>query len=313
MSGLSIRSLDHDDAAQVQALLAGARDETMVLRSNIRHGGFAYEGKPRQAKYLGAFLADRLAGVAALCWNGMVIVYAPYGLEALLAAILEEASVNGPHITGLSGPTHQLHRGHGVLAITDNPVLYDVDAGLFAVNLDALRLPSLLDAPNIVLRRPGTGDLSLLVDWDIGFRIEALGELGAERKRDAIERATAQRLEIGSDHMWVLERDGKLVARCILGLALPGMVQVGGVWTPPDERGKGYARAVVAASLRDARARGVRRAVLFAHDAGAIRAYEAIGFERVGRYTLVTLAEPFDPARRGREVSASLPRRPRAA
>jgi N-acetylglutamate synthase-like GNAT family acetyltransferase len=312
MSGLSIRALDHDDAAQVHALLAGARDETMLLRSNIRHGGFAYEGQPRQAKYWGAFLADRLAGVTALCWNGMVLVYAPYGLEALLAAVIEEASENGPHITGLSGPTHQLYRARGVLEITDNPVLHDVDAGLFAVNLDALRLPSSLDAPNIGLRRPVMDDLSVLVDWDIGFRIEALGELDAERKRGEIERATAQRLEIGANHIWVLECDGKLVSRSMLGVAHPDMVQVGGVWTPPDERGKGYARAVVAASLREARAQGVRRAVLFAHDAGAIRAYAAIGFEKVGSYTLVTLAEPFDPARR-REASASSPRRPKAA
>lgn len=313
MSGLSIRNLDHADAAQALALLAGARDETMVLRSNIRHSGFVYEGKPRQAKYWGAFLADRLAGVAALCWHGMVVVYAPYGLEALLAAILAEASENGPHITGLSGPTQQLYRARSVLAITDNPVLHDVDTDLFAVNLDALRLPSSLDAPNISLRRPGMGDLSVLVDWDIGFRIEALGELDAERKRDAIERATAQRLEIGANHIWVLECDGKLVSRSMIGVALPDMVQVGGVWTPPDERGKGYGRAVVAASLRKARAQGVRRAVLFAHDAGAIRAYEAIGFEKVGRYTLVTLAEPFDPARGQRALNASSPRRPRAA
>jgi predicted GNAT family acetyltransferase len=164
----------------------------------------------------------------------------------------------------------------------------------------------------VSLRHPAIGDLSVLVDWDIGFRTEALGERDAEQKRCAIERAIAQRLEAGAANVWVLERDGKLVARCLFGAALNDMVQVGGVWTPPSDRGKGYARAVVAASLREAGAQGVRRAVLVAHDAGAIRAYEAIGFERVGRYTLVTLAEPLDPAHRA-PISASRPRRPRAA
>ena len=313
MSGLSIRGLDHGDAAQVLALLAGAPDETMVLRSNIRHGGLVHAGQPRQTKYWGAFLADRLAGVAALCWNGIVVVYAPYGLGALLDAIIAEAAENGPHITGLSGPTPQLYRARSVLEITNNPVLHDVDAGLFAVDLDRLRVPAAMQAANVSLRHPAIGDLSVLVDWDIGFRTEALGELDAERKRSEIERATAQRLEAGANYIWVLEFDGKLVARSVHGVALPDMVQVGGVWTPPDERGKGYARAVGAGGLREAGAQGVRRAVLFAHDPGAIRAYEAIGFEKVGRYTLVTLSAPLDPARGGRALNASSPRRPRAA
>jgi hypothetical protein len=42
-----------------------------------------------------------------------------------------------------------------------------------------------------------------------------------------------------------------------------GMVQVGGVYTPAELRGRGYGRAVVAGSLRDARKAGSRRSVLF--------------------------------------------------
>ena len=62
---------------------------------------------------------------------------------------------------------------------------------------------------------------------------------------------------------------------------------MGGVWTPPERRGRGYARAVVAASLLDARAEGVERAVLFTENPVARRAYEALGFRRVGEYGLV--------------------------
>jgi predicted GNAT family acetyltransferase len=71
-------------------------------------------------------------------------------------------------------------------------------------------------------------------------------------------------------------------------------VQVGGVWTPPARRGRGYARAAVAGSLLDARARGVTRGVLFTaqENRPAQRAYEALGFQVVGDYGLLGFSEP---------------------
>ncbi len=75
--------------------------------------------------------------------------------------------------------------------------------------------------------------------------------------------------------------------------ALPDMVQIGGVWTPPPLRGLGYGRCVVAGALLAARRAGVTRAVLFTDDDnhGARRAYAAIGFDLVGDYGLVLLAD----------------------
>ena len=68
---------------------------------------------------------------------------------------------------------------------------------------------------------------------------------------------------------------------------LPDVVQVGGVWTPPDMRGRGYARCAVAASLLQARAEGARRAILFTNSASGARAYEALGFARTGQFGLL--------------------------
>src|SRR5206468_11065013 len=72
---------------------------------------------------------------------------------------------------------------------------------------------------------------------------------------------------------------------------LPEIVQIGGVWTPPELRGRGYGRAVVAGSLLAARERNVRRAVLFAdpRNTAAQRAYLALGFRIAGDYGLVLL------------------------
>jgi predicted GNAT family acetyltransferase len=90
----------------------------------------------------------------------------------------------------------------------------------------------------------------------------------------------------------VLVQDETPVAYSVFNATLPDIVQIGGVWTPPESRGRGYARSVVAGSLLAAHQQEVRRAVLFANPANAAAraAYLSIGFEIVGDYGLVLLA-----------------------
>jgi predicted GNAT family acetyltransferase len=73
---------------------------------------------------------------------------------------------------------------------------------------------------------------------------------------------------------------------------VPECVQVGGVWTPPEFRRRGYARCAVAASLLEVRAQRAVRAILFANDRWACRAYEALGFYAIGDYGLVLFDAP---------------------
>lgn len=72
------------------------------------------------------------------------------------------------------------------------------------------------------------------------------------------------------------------------------MVQVGGVYTPPEFRNQGYARSVVAGSLLEAREKGVGRAILFTGTEmnAAKRCYESLGFTPAGDYGLVIFKEP---------------------
>ena len=77
-----------------------------------------------------------------------------------------------------------------------------------------------------------------------------------------------------------------------LNARLPDMVQIGGVYTPPEQRGRGHARTAVALHLAALRAAGVDTAILFASGPAACRAYEAIGFERIGTYALSFLSAP---------------------
>ena len=93
--------------------------------------------------------------------------------------------------------------------------------------------------------------------------------------------------------MRVLVVDGEPVAVCTFIAQLPDVVQMGGVFTPPGWRGRHYGRAVVAATLAEARARGVTHALLFTGEANlpARRAYAALGFALVDDVTLVEFTE----------------------
>jgi predicted GNAT family acetyltransferase len=90
---------------------------------------------------------------------------------------------------------------------------------------------------------------------------------------------------------WVLEADGRIVATTAVNAGVLEMVQVGGVYTLPGCRNRGYARSVVAGSLLELRDRGVKKAILFTgEDMPAARAScAALGFVPIGDYGLVIL------------------------
>lgn len=100
------------------------------------------------------------------------------------------------------------------------------------------------------LRRAGPEDREILIDWVGAFHDEATpGESGQP------EATVGARLPAG--HMWVWDQGGP---RSMTTLAPPtaGVVRLQAVYTPPAERGRGYAGALVAALSAQALGRGHR-------------------------------------------------------
>lgn len=130
----------------------------------------------------------------------------------------------------------------------------------------------------------------MLAEWRLQFEIEAVGARddaqSRQSSRENIERLHARAV------LWVLEAEGRPVAMSGFNATLPDCVQVGNVWTPPELRRRGYARCAVAGTLLDAREAGVSRAILVAESPHAKRAYEALGFQRIGDYGLVLFDGP---------------------
>src|SRR6185312_1521321 len=139
-------------------------------------------------------------------------------------------------------------------------------------------------------RRPERAEIPLLAEWRYAYSVEALNS----RPGAALRRRCEKEVELlPLDWQFMLVDGDETVAYSAFNAALPEVVQIGGVWTPPERRGRGYGRAVVAGALIAAHDDGAQRAVLFTgkDNIAAKRVYAALGFERVGDWGLVLFAD----------------------
>jgi predicted GNAT family acetyltransferase len=284
LTSTTIRSLAPGDEPGLDAFLRRHADSSMFLRSNVRAAGLAYEGKPLQAEYVAACEGDMIVAVAAHCWNGMILVQCPD--PAVLDAVVRSVVQGSKRaVSGISGPAEQVEAAARALGTAGRRAHKSGDEELFALDLGDLVVPPPLATGQWKSRRANAAELDLLTAWRVGFQREALHrDESPELQANAREEIELMHRE-GLD--WVLEDGGRVVAYSTFNARLPDAVQVGGVWTPPEWRGRGYGRAVVAGSLLDARAQGVSRGILFAERPDAKRAYIGIGFRPVGRYGLI--------------------------
>jgi GNAT superfamily N-acetyltransferase len=270
------------DEAELERFLVAHADSSMFLRANSRNAGLVDRGEPLQGTYVAARESGDIVAVAASCWNGMVIVQ---GRADAVGEVAREAVVRSSRaVKGFSGPFAQVVAARAALGLARRPATLDTREDLFALELDGLRVPPPLVDGRWICRRPIAEDSATLVRWGRAYEVESLGAAPDSDDDDEPEHDF-----VPPESQRVLVADGTLAATSRFNAELPDCVQIGGVYTPPALRGRGYARAVVAGSLVDARARGVTRSLLFtAHDNIAARtAYLALGYQIVGDYGLV--------------------------
>jgi predicted GNAT family acetyltransferase len=133
----------------------------------------------------------------------------------------------------------------------------------------------------------GEADRAVMVNWRRLYIEEALRTPPAKARHQA--EADIAGYIAADTHRVLVGPDGPL-ALTGFNAQTPEIVQVGGVYTPKPLRGQGHARRAVALHLAEARAAGVGLAALFASGEPAVRAYQAIGFRRIGDWTLFMLA-----------------------
>ncbi|WP_054815131.1 GNAT family N-acetyltransferase [Nocardia arizonensis] len=140
--------------------------------------------------------------------------------------------------------------------------------------LDALNVPAVAGSP----RRATEADTALCARWAHAMRVDAgIGGPGWD--------AVTVRRRIAAGRWWLWERDGRPVSLAAHQIPAHGWVRIGPVYTPPAERGHGYASAVTAHVAHSLRTRGLG-VCLFADvdNPTSNKIYRALGFRPAGEY-----------------------------
>ena len=281
------RRLSESDREAYDDFLRPLAATSMFLRANVYHAGLDYGPARYQGHYFGAFEGERLVSVLALYDNGNAVVQAPAALDALI----DTAKRQQPdfRVKGANGPDAQVRELVARLAPTAENIAVSRAEGIFHVRLADLAMPPQLASGAWRVRRAEPGDTDTMAPRLAGFSAEGLGAR-IDAAQGAVARADIERW-IAERRGFVLEADGAIVAQCAFNGQLPDVVQVGGVFTPPELRARGYGRAVVAGALSIARGQGVQESLLFTQNPLAERAYQAIGYRRVADYYLALFHE----------------------
>jgi predicted GNAT family acetyltransferase len=286
-AAVGVRILGPGDEAALERFLLDRADASMFLLSNLRGAGIEDHGAPYEGTYAAWMEGREIAAVVAHVWNRSLVLQAPRKVAELVHAAITRSR---REVGGFVGPWEQVEAARRAVGLERAPTQYAQREDRFVVDVADMPVPEPLAEGRVRCRRARDDDLDLLARWRCEFAIESLGATDSPETRETYRQSVLR--QATAVHLFVLEDAGAVVATTAFNAWAPPVAQVGGVWTPPEHRRRGYARAVVAGSLLDARSRGVHRAVLFTGNPHARRAYEAIGFRRVGDYGIVLLERP---------------------
>lgn len=266
------------EQAEIMAFLAPHAPYAMFPLNNLVQFGMAGGSDLAVTCWLSRD-AGQITDVMTVCDNGMALPFLP---SADYAAALRAIADRG--VIGIIGPRDHV-RGLQAAGFAGLRCTLDRDEPHFLLDLDQMVIP---DGPGD-LRALGDAPRDVMLAWMTAYEVEGLN---TPADQAAARAATALATYLRRDSHRVLMADGVPLAMTGFNAQLPDIVQVGGVYTPPNLRGQGYARRAVALHLAQAAGQGVTRATLFAGCPAAARAYQAIGFVRIGEWTILLFDGP---------------------
>ncbi len=286
-----IRKAVDSDLPMLWAVLRQRQATSMFLSSNLQDHGLNTFGHSNATTL---WVAENQSGIQAIfgCTRrGYLLCQTPEFDPGWSGDLIK--ALAGRMIAGMTGEAGQITNLRRTLGLENVAVSFEDTEPLFQLQMDDLIVPGGLTD----LRTMTNADLPLVTDWRLAFDRECFDKDDNPALRAQSNTRALDLIRSGRGRL--LELDGTPVAMTAFNAALPDIVQIGSVYTPPALRSRGFARRAVALHLKEARGTGVGAAVLFALGEAAIRAYESIGFTRIGDYLHIDFAQPTrigDPA-----------------
>ncbi|MEM8822896.1 MAG: GNAT family N-acetyltransferase [Pseudomonadota bacterium] len=185
--------------------------------------------------------------------------------------------LRGGSISGFAGPTSMVRPLMAALDLLGHAASLDADEPQFLLDLEDLHLP---EGPSTL------ASISVDRETAISWRHAYNNELHLPTDDQSAAAASVDRWIAADSHRFLMI-DGRPAAMTGFNAQLPDIVQIGGVYTPLETRGRGLARRAVALHLDEAREGGARQATLFAASDAAVACYTPLGFQRIGEFALV--------------------------
>ena len=280
-----LRTAKEGDAARIDAFLAPMTETSLFLRGNLARYGLFDCDNPHGTQY---FLWEEDGEIRAVFGHtngGFLLCQAPEAPNAFWAAVASQ--MVGRSVIGMTGVAKQVEKTLSALQIPPAAISLNDLEPHYALEMAHLTVPE-----NATIRRVDQSDHPRLTAWFRGF-ITDTEPPSAATQIEQRAGPTAQRAIDIADTRLLIEEGIPCAMTGALSRA-GDTVQVGAVYVPPEFRGMGRGSAVVAAHMADLHAReGVQKAVLFAHNPIAARAYERIGFRQFGTARIVRLHEPW--------------------
>lgn len=276
-----------EDAERIEAFLAGHAETSMFLRSNLAAHGIGETVHPHGSTYWLHEGPDGIEAVFGASNGGYLMVQAPDASAEVWRAWVQ--ALDGRLMRGLTGDDVQVRRALAALELRVDLFAMNHAEPLYRLDLDRLDLDR-LEGAGTEIRPAGEADREILAEWFTTYLMETGLTTDPEHARQEAEARALTASRDGKERL--LLEEGQPVATASLNAQVDGIVQVGGVFVPVAARNRGLGRKVTAARLAEAREDGARMAILFSNNDAASRAYEAIGFERIGAYRVAVLKTP---------------------
>lgn len=269
-----IRLLTQADKGMVLEYLARNEIETSFLYANVIE--FGMDNNPdirRCGDYYGYFEGKALKGILPLYNLGSCIPH--YELDAavpLFADIMKERYFE--FLLGMQKHIKPLYD-----AIKDYKEVESFSESSYFVNKNFK--PLTLEGVKFVNAN------GRFTEEAAAFILQARQKgFGQDTTIEEVKRSLVQRGE--EEEFLVMEKYGRMVAQACIQTYTPAISQIGAVYTAEEERGKGYAKAIVSEMCRRIIAKGkIPTLTVKKNNTPAVRAYTALGFAHYDDYLIV--------------------------